>query len=117
MKNPFSGLFRARDKPGRRPSPRNALNGSAFSFMFGRSAAGKLVNERSAMQMSAVYACVRVLSEAIASMPLHFYRYNDTGGKEKSDGLSRKNKIIIGISVAFAAVISVFVFIASKKKL
>ena len=78
MKNPFSGLFRARDKP------RNALNGSAFSFMFGRSAAGKLVNERSAMQMSAVYACVRVLSEAIASMPLHFYRYNDTGGKEKA---------------------------------
>lgn len=42
---------------------------------------------------------------------------SDTGGKEKSDGLSRKNKIIIGISVAFAAVISVFVFIASKKKL
>ena len=84
MKNPFSGLFRARDKPGRRPSPRNALNGSAFSFMFGRSAAGKLVNERSAMQMSAVYACVRVLSEAIASMPLHFYRYNDTGGTEKA---------------------------------
>ena len=78
MKNPFSGLFRARDKP------RNALNGSAFSFMFGRSASGKLVNERSAMQMSAVYACVRVLSEAIASMPLHFYRYNDTGGKEKA---------------------------------
>ena len=84
MKNPFSGLFRARDKPGRRPSPQNALNGSAFSFMFGRSAAGKLVNERSAMQMSAVYACVRVLSEAIASMPLHFYRYNDTGGTEKA---------------------------------
>lgn len=84
MKNPFSGLFRARDKPGRRPSPQNVLNGSAFSFMFGRSAAGKLVNERSAMQMSAVYACVRVLSEAIASMPLHFYRCNDTGGTEKA---------------------------------
>ena len=83
MKNPFSGLFRARDQPGRRPAPRNALNGSAFSFIFGRSAAGKLVNERSAMQMSAVYACVRVLSEAIASMPLHFYRYNDTGVRKK----------------------------------
>ena len=38
------------------------------------------------MQMSAVYACVRVLSEAVASMPLHFYRYNDTGGKEKAIG-------------------------------
>ena len=36
------------------------------------------------MQMSAVYACVRILAEAIASLPLHFYQYNDTGGKEKA---------------------------------
>ena len=36
------------------------------------------------MQMTAVYACVRILAEAIASLPLHVYRYNDTGGKEKA---------------------------------
>ena len=84
MNNLFAGLFRARDKPGRQPSTQNALNGSAFSFLFGRSAAGKVVNERSAMQLSAVYACVRILAEAVASMPLHFYRYNDTGGTEKA---------------------------------
>jgi HK97 family phage portal protein len=36
------------------------------------------------MQMTAVYACVRILSEAIASLPLHVYRYNDAGGKEKA---------------------------------
>ena len=52
--------------------------------MFGRSAAGQAVNERSAMQMSAVYACVRILAESIASLPLHFYQYNDAGGKEKA---------------------------------
>jgi len=34
--------------------------------------------------MTAVYACVRILSEAIAELPLHLYRYNDTGGKEKA---------------------------------
>ena len=35
------------------------------------------------MQMTAVYSCVRILSEAIAGLPLHVYRYNDSGGKEK----------------------------------
>ena len=75
--NVFSILFRARDKPV------SALNGSTYSFFFGGTTSGKAVNERSAMQMTAVYACVRILSEAVASLPLHVYRYNDTGGKEK----------------------------------
>lgn len=74
----FGKLFKARDKP------QDALNGSGYSFMFGRSAAGQAVNERSAMQMSVVYACVRILAESIASLPLHFYQYNDAGGKEKA---------------------------------
>ncbi len=74
----FGKLFKARDKP------QDALNGSGYSFMFGRSAAGQSVNERSAMQMSAVYACVRILAESIASLPLHFYQYNNAGGKEKA---------------------------------
>ena len=78
MRNPFSGLIRARDKP------QNALNGGAYSFFFGGTTSGKAVNERSAMQMTAVYACVRILSEAVASLPLHMYRYNDSGGKEKA---------------------------------
>ena len=67
-----------------RDEPRNTLNGSGYSFLFGPTVAGKAVNERSAMQMSAVYACVRILSEAIASLPLHFYQYNGAGGKEKA---------------------------------
>ena len=71
-------LSRARDKP------QNSLNGGAYSFFFGSTTSGKAVNERSAMQMTAVYACVRILSEAIASLPLHVYRYNDAGGKEKA---------------------------------
>ena len=74
----FGRLFRSRDKP------KNGLNGSGYSFLFGSTASGKAVNERSAMQMTAVYACVRILSEAVASLPLHMYRYNDTGSKEKA---------------------------------
>ena len=74
----FSGLFRSRD------APQNRTAGSTYSFFLGQSSAGKRVNERSAMQMTAVYSCVRILSEAIASLPVHVYRYNDTGGKEKA---------------------------------
>lgn len=72
----LSGLFKTRD------APSNRTNGSAYSFFMGGSAAGKNVNERSAMQMTAVYACVRILSEAIAGLPLHVYRYNGMGGRK-----------------------------------
>lgn len=74
----FSRLFKVRDKT------QNALNGSRYSFFFGGTTAGKPVNENSAMQMTAVYACVRILSEAVAGLPIHVYRYTDTGGKEKA---------------------------------
>lgn len=39
-----------------------------------------IVNEESAMQLSAVYSCVRVLAEDFASLPLHLYKRN---GKNK----------------------------------
>ena len=42
---------------------------------------------------------------------------SDTGDREDSDKSAPDKKIIIGIAVAFAAAVSVFVFIASKKKL
>ena len=74
----FSGLFRTRD------APKDRTSGSAYTCLMGGSTAGKNVNERSAMQMTAVYACVRILSEAIAGLPLHMYHYKDEGGKEKA---------------------------------
>ena len=36
------------------------------------------------MQMTAVYSCVRILSEAVAGLPLHLYRYREDGSKEKA---------------------------------
>ena len=73
----FKGLFLSRDKP------KGALGGSRYSFFFGGTSAGKAVNEHTAMQMTAVYSCVRMLSETLAGLPLHVYKYNDSGGKEK----------------------------------
>ncbi len=74
----LDGLFRSRDKP------QNRTAGSAYSFFLGGTTSGKAVTERTAMQMTAVYSCVRILSEAVAGLPLHVYRYNDSGGKEKA---------------------------------
>lgn len=36
------------------------------------------------MQMTAVYCYVRILAEAIVSLPIHIYRYKEDGGKEKA---------------------------------
>ena len=74
----FSGLFRSRDKP------QNSTAGSSYSFFMGSTTAGKSVTERSSMQMTAVYSCVRILAEAVAGLPVHLYRYTESGGKEKA---------------------------------
>ena len=66
-----------------RAGPKNSLSGSTYSFFFGSTTSGKTVNERTAMQTTAVYACVRILAETIASLPLHTYRYT-INGKEKA---------------------------------
>lgn len=73
----FSKYFQARDKP------KNSILGNTYSFFFGSTPSGKTVNERTALQTTAVYACVRILSETIASLPLHTYRYTDKG-KDKA---------------------------------
>ena len=76
----LSSLFHSRDKP------TNATSGSSYRFFLGGSTSGKTVTERSAMQMTAVYSCVRILAEAIAGLPLHLYTYKEDGGKEKAIG-------------------------------
>ena len=80
----FNRIFQARDKPEDMRRAQDTLGGSRFSFFFGSSTSGKPVNERTAMQMTAVYSCVRILSEAVAGLPLHLYRHTGGGGKEKA---------------------------------
>ncbi|MBS7222659.1 MAG: phage portal protein [Megasphaera sp.] len=72
----LSQLFKSRDKP------QNYYVGTDFRYLFGPSTSGKTVNEFTAMQTTAVYACVRILAETLAALPLQMYRYTP-GGKER----------------------------------
>lgn len=46
---------------------------------------GYSVNESSAMRVSAVYACVRLIAGSIAGLPLSVYRHQPNGDREKAD--------------------------------
>lgn len=67
------GLFKSRDKP---------KDSYYFSspFLFGRSISGKSVDETTALQISAVFACCKILAESVACLPLHVYK-RDGGSK------------------------------------
>ncbi len=67
----FSGLFRSRDKP------KDSYDSPSYSYFFVRTHSGKRVNDLTVLQIIAVHACVRVLSEAIAQLPLLVYQYTD----------------------------------------
>lgn len=89
--NILKSIFKSRDGPGllgrameskRNARPKNHTGdsvGGGRYFPFGRTWAGKSVTERTAMQTTAVYACVRIISETVASLPLHVYEYTDNG--------------------------------------
>ena len=87
------GFENPRDSPQpETPSPKEGLpqvtdnvRDSGQTFVFGRSNAGEQVDEKAAMQIPTVYACVRLLAESIAALPLHLYRVTDeNGNKEKA---------------------------------
>lgn len=46
--------------------------------------AGPAVTEESALTFGAVYACIRIIAESVAMLPLHTYRKLANGGKEKA---------------------------------
>lgn len=71
----FKGLFKSRDKP------QNSYYYSGAPFLFGRSISGKTVNETTALQISAVFACCKILAESVACLPLHVYQQDDKGNK------------------------------------
>ena len=76
------GLAKPRDVP-KLPDFQNNVRDSGTVFTFGKASSGEQVDEKSAMQIATVYACVRLLAESVAQLPLHLYRYTDSGtGKE-----------------------------------
>lgn len=60
-----------------RDKPKNTFIGSAYSFFFSGTSSGKVVNERTAIQTTTIYACVRILAESIASLPLHLCKCSE----------------------------------------
>ena len=59
------GFNNPRDAP-KIPDIRNDVRDSGTLFVFGRANSGEQVDEKSAMQIATVYACVRLLAESVA---------------------------------------------------
>ena len=72
--------FNTRDAP----NVINSVRDSGTLFVFGNTNAGERVDEKSAMQISTVYACVRLLAESVAQLPLHLYKTIEPIGQEKA---------------------------------
>lgn len=54
--------------------PIDLANGEFWSEWFGKSNSGKVVTEESAIRLSTVWACVRLVSESVSTLPLKIYR-------------------------------------------
>ena len=55
----------ARDAP---KKMEDSVRDSGQTFVFGKADSGETVNEKSAMQIATVYACVRLLAESVAGL-------------------------------------------------
>lgn len=67
------------------PKIEDSVRDSGTTFFMGMSTSGTNVNERSALQIATVYACVRILAETIASLPLNMYRKTNDYREEAID--------------------------------
>ena len=65
------------------PAVTDSVRDSGQTFVFGKADSGERVDEKSAMQIATVYACVRLLAETVAGLPLHLYRFTDDAEKDK----------------------------------
>ena len=74
----FGKIFKSRDKP------QDSYYSPSYGYNFGRSQPSKeMVTDFTALQHIAVLACVKVLAESVAQLPLNVYRYT-SNGKEKA---------------------------------
>ena len=73
-------FFRRGLYPGGHPSEAEIVR-----ILTGASLTGHTVDEEKAMRFSAVYSCVRVLSESVAQLPLKIYRRKGDGRQEAAD--------------------------------
>lgn len=76
-------IFKSSKKEERATVSNYSLTGANLFGAGGYNAAGVAVNTTTAMQVAAVQACIRAISEDIASLPFFVYQRNDNG-KEKA---------------------------------
>ena len=84
------GLFSKKNKQAEtRSSPseqmKEFIKGVDFDNQIGNSNSGVRVDETTAMQTSAVYACVKILAESVASLPLHLFKKGKDGKNEYAE--------------------------------
>ena len=77
------GLFTFIDRFRASSSDRSPWGDFFFEPVSVRSASGMRVSPDGALRLVAVYACVRILSETMASLPVVVYRQRKDGGKDR----------------------------------
>ncbi len=77
------GIFNLFDRFKASTSDRSPWGDFFFEPVSARSLSGMRVSPDAAMRLAAVYACVRILSETMASLPLVVYRPRKDGGKDR----------------------------------
>lgn len=80
MRIPFTNIYIERR------SLANPISWLAEALGGNKAASGVNVTPSTALQSTAVFACVRVLAETVASLPLPVYRRLPGGGKERAIG-------------------------------
>lgn len=60
------------------------LNPNWSGWGCNRVSSGAEVTPKTALQLTAVACCVRILSETIAELPLHLYKYNEEGNRVRA---------------------------------
>ncbi|MDQ1226469.1 HK97 family phage portal protein [Pantoea ananatis] len=62
--------------------PIGLTTGTFWQEWMGMSSSGKVVSADRAIQLSAVWACVRLLSESVSTLPLKIYQRQDDGSRK-----------------------------------
>ncbi|AND13346.1 phage portal protein [Proteus vulgaris] len=62
--------------------PISLTDGAFWEEWIGKSSSGKVVTADNALQLSAVWSCVRLLSESISTLPLKIYQTKADGSRE-----------------------------------
>jgi HK97 family phage portal protein len=79
----FFDRFRGSGSSNASGGDRSPWGDFSFESVSARTSSGMRVSPDSALRLAAVYACVRILAETIASLPLVVYQRRPDGGKDR----------------------------------